>query len=105
MPGAGNSADDRRLRCCGKLCGRCGKVCCQSCILHTNFDGNGSLFGGIHTNKFSCSITKQITKSIVKKNSYKDYSSGLEELRALGRYHTTNNTRQPQYCHTRHNFL
>ena len=46
-----------------------GAVIFVAVFLH---NGLGSLFGGIHANKFSCSITKQITKSIVKKNSYKE---------------------------------
>ena len=75
MPYAGNGTDDGRFRRGSKLgcCG--GKVGCQSGILHTDFDGNGTFLCNIHSGKTTCTITQQIAQTIMKKNCCKDYYS------------------------------
>ena len=49
-------------------------------ILHTNFDRNGSFLCCIHTCKAACTVSKEVSKTVMKKNSNEDYGAGLEEF-------------------------
>ena len=77
MPYTGNSTDDSRLWCRSKLCSCCCKVCCKTGILHTNFNRNGSFLCCIHTCKAACTVSKEVSKTVMKKNSNEDYGAEL----------------------------
>ncbi len=55
-----DSGVESKLRC------RCSKICGESCVLHSDFDRYRSLFGCVHSDQFSCTVSEQISKSIVK---------------------------------------
>ena len=65
MPYAGNGADDGRFRCGSKLGGGGCQIGGKTGVLHTDFDGDGSFFGCVHSGKFSCAVTEKITKAVM----------------------------------------
>ena len=65
-----------------------GEDCCHACVLHTDFDGNGALLGGVELEQTTNAVAEHVAEAVMQKYHRKDErdkaKSVREKLRANG---------------------
>ena len=95
---------EREILWVGEECA--GKDCCHACVLHSDFDGDGALLGGVELEQTTNAVAEHVAEAVMQKHHSEDErdkaNAVREKLRANGHDNATDDQCKADNAHGGH---